>query len=50
MQHLSSNYRAGGVDNEAESKKIFHADRVDRGLGPLGESRRSGIIVLNACY
>ncbi len=32
MQHLSSNYRAGGVGNEAENKKIFHPDRDGRGL------------------
>ena len=31
MQHLSSHYRAGGVDNEAKSEKIFHSDRDGRG-------------------
>jgi hypothetical protein len=35
MQHLSSYYRAGGVDNEA--KKILYSAREGRGLGSLGE-------------
>jgi hypothetical protein len=37
MQHLSSNYRAGGVDNEAKTEKIFYTDRDDPSMGPLGE-------------
>lgn len=32
MQHLSSNYRAGGVVNEAEQETIFHCARDGSGL------------------
>jgi IS30 family transposase len=33
MQHLISHYREGGVENEAETEKIFHTSRDGRGLG-----------------